>query len=464
MKSVGTVGRKTDTIWNSFIELSSTTPIKFQCKSCYNIITMSRRRADRLKEHAGTCRAYRPLPAPRSQRPQGNSKTTPASPPPTTKVEVTRTVLPVFSSNGDDGNSTFLRSTDSNPHTSSHSPIAISSTVCESSSPAAEGLSKPKKIRLSASSLNSLNDGYFIRTTDDDRERMRQKWAEFFYKNRLSFRLADDPSFRASLEETRPGISGPNGSKPLLTRKALSGKLLDEAEDRCSTKLNEALGGKYAVLSQDGWTDTHQEPVIAASLHCNGKTYTLDFEATGTNSKTAAFCAELAKRSIEKAERKYGCTIVGFVSDSEAKMINLRTELAKWRDLMVYGCSAHALNLVENTATPRQVMAPIVAVAKYFREHHKPAALLKEYGGVLPQLPNDTRWTSQTEALQTFIRNYEYYGRVVDGDEVQMPHHIKTFINNRGLVSEAKAMLAQLEFIAAALKGFQVNEFLEVIH
>lgn len=430
-------GRKQDSIWNSFIELSTSTPsIKFQCKSCSNIITMSRKRADRLKEHKGTCRANRPLPVSQPQRPLRDAETIPASPPTT---------------------STGPQVTDSNPQTSSNSPIVISSTDCESSSPAAEGLSKPKKIRL-YSSASSLNAGYFIRTTDDDRERIRQKWADFFFKNRLSFRLVDDPLFRASLEETRPGISGPNGSKPLLTRKTLSGSVLDKAEDRCTTKLTEALDGKYAVLSQDGWTDTHKEPVIAASLHCNGKTYPLDFEATGSSSKTTEFCAELAKRSIEKAERKYGCTIVGFVSDSEAKMVNLRTELAKWRDLMVYGCSAHALNLVENTATPRQVMAPIVAVAKYFRDHHKPAALLKEYGGVIPQLPNDTRWTSQTATLQTFIRNYECYGKVVDGDEVLMPHNIKAFINNRGLVSEAKAMLAQLEFIAIVLKGFQVGK------
>ena len=89
----------------------------------------------------------------------------------------------------------------------------------------------------------------------------------------------------------------------------------------------------------------------------------------------------MANKSALKAEQRYGCTIVGFVSDSEAKMVNLRKELAEWRDIMVYGCSAHALNLVESTATPKTVLAPIMAVAKFFRDHHKLAALLKEAGG-----------------------------------------------------------------------------------
>ena len=61
--------------------------------------------------------------------------------------------------------------------------------------------------------------------------------------------------------------------------------------------------------------------------------------------KKAAFCEELAKRSLEKAEQKLSCVIVGFVSDNAAKMVKLREELAKWRNLMVYGCSAHELNL-----------------------------------------------------------------------------------------------------------------------
>ena len=113
------------------------------------------------------------------------------------------------------------------------------------------------------------------------------------------------------MEATRPNINGENGNNLLLTCKLLSGKLLDEVESRCEATLVSILKGKYVVLSQDGWTDTHQEPVVAVSLHCQGKAYPLDFETTGAEMKTASLCANLAKQSIKKAEEHYGCLVVG---------------------------------------------------------------------------------------------------------------------------------------------------------
>jgi hypothetical protein len=124
---------------------------------------------------------------------------------------------------------------------------------------------------------------------------------------------------------------------------------------------------------------------------------------------------------------------------------------------MVYGCSAHSLNLVEAVATPQSIMAPIVACAKFFRDHQKPAALLKEFGGCIPQLPNKTRWTSQRAALDSFVTNYDHYGRIIDDTRVVVPDNIRNFINNRGLVSEAKQMLLQLDQISATLNLFKVK-------
>ena len=125
---------------------------------------------------------------------------------------------------------------------------------------------------------------------------------------------------------------------------------------------------------------------------------------------------------------------------------------------MVYGCSAHALNLVESAATPRAVLSPIVVVAKFFRDHHKPAALLKEAGGRIPQLPNSTKWTSQRKCLSTFVKNYELYGTIIDSGDISIPDNIKNFVNNLDLVGEAKHMLAQLNHVAAVLNTFQDDQ------
>lgn len=104
----------------------------------------------------------------------------------------------------------------------------------------------------------------------------------------------------------------------------LSGKLLDEAEIKCKAMLRDQIKLKYVVLSQDGWSDTRNEPVVAASIHCEGSTYPLDFISVGASEKNAEFMALKAKESILRAEEEFGCVVVGFVSDSENKMVRCR--------------------------------------------------------------------------------------------------------------------------------------------
>ena len=108
----------------------------------------------------------------------------------------------------------------------------------------------------------------------------------------------------------------------------------------------------------------------------------------GDVTKDAPFCADLAKASITSAEEK----VVGFVSDNENKMLRVRSILEEWRGktFITYGCSAHYLNLVQAEATPSAIKNQLIEIQKYFRNHQRPAAQLKERGGKIPQLPNDT--------------------------------------------------------------------------
>ena len=52
------------------------------------------------------------------------------------------------------------------------------------------------------------------------------------------------------------------------------------------------------VLSQDGWSNVHNEPIIGTCLHLPRKS--IFFEATdvGAHVKNADYCFELAKSSI----------------------------------------------------------------------------------------------------------------------------------------------------------------------
>ena len=89
--------------------------------------------------------------------------------------------------------------------------------------------------------------------------------------------------------------------------------------------------GMDVVLSQDGWSNVHQEPIIASCLHLPGHTFFHEAVDVGAATKDANYCAELAKAAILSAEEKYGCRVVGFVSDNENKMVRVRELLVEWR-------------------------------------------------------------------------------------------------------------------------------------
>lgn len=65
-------------------------------------------------------------------------------------------------------------------------------------------------------------------------------------------------------------------------------------------------------------------------------------------------------------------------TDNENKMIAMRNKVHdEYPDILVYGCNAHYLNLLENDITPRTVIGNIEKVQKYFRNHHQPHVCFK---------------------------------------------------------------------------------------
>jgi len=56
----------------------------------------------------------------------------------------------------------------------------------------------------------------------------------------------------------------------------------------------EELDSKEVTLVQDGWSDIHNQPVIASCVHTGNKSYFVIAEDTTSNKKTASYCASLA--------------------------------------------------------------------------------------------------------------------------------------------------------------------------
>ena len=95
----------------------------------------------------------------------------------------------------------------------------------------------------------------------------------------------------------RPGYSPPN-------RKDLSGRLFGCVHDHIHEHIARELHNKDVTLVQDGWSDNHNNPVIATS---SSKSYFLNEVDTSSNRKTASYCANLFQNSRSQAEEEFKC-------------------------------------------------------------------------------------------------------------------------------------------------------------
>ena len=106
-----------------------------------------------------------------------------------------------------------------------------------------------------------------VRTTGAEKENIDNAVAEFFYGCNIPFSVVEHPLFTTLIAKLRPGYQAPN-------RKMLAGSMLD----RCNDGLKEAIKDELkdvdkATLVQDGWSNIHNEPVVAHSICSNGKSY-----------------------------------------------------------------------------------------------------------------------------------------------------------------------------------------------
>lgn len=85
----------------------------------------------------------------------------------------------------------------------------------------------------------------------------------------------------------------------------------------------------------------------------------------------------------------------------------------KYPKMLVFGSANHYLNLVDKAVTP-PALKQIVEIQTYFRNHHRPCAFLMQKKGMMPQIPNETRWSSQCECVRTFCENWHIYNEIVN--------------------------------------------------
>lgn len=126
-------------------------------------------------------------------------------------------------------------------------------------------------------------------------------------------------------------------------------------------------------------------------------------------------------------------------------------------DLIVYGCSAHWLQLLGRDCTPSAITKHITVVQKYFRNHHKPQAWLSEKGGKKPVLAGDTRWNSEIDMVESFLANRCYYQQIIQEHEKDLSFDslLVAKVMDYSLCKNGKDLVDQLRPIASALDRCQ---------
>lgn len=438
-------GRYKDPIWSEFVEVKDAGgKVSYECKNCKKKVSG---KVLRLRNHKHKCKNLSSA--------NTDSDSSNGSPPMkrSSAAENSRmSVSPLPSSSSSDASQLSRGRKESIEYIHCHSNQSVTSI---DSVPVAAFV--PQSVGTTKATKQLSIGQYTIKTSAAKKEELDLQVARFFYSCNIPFLAAERQAFLNLIKILRPGYIPP-------TRKQLSGALLDQIYEEVTDKAKADLHGKNVTLVQDGWSSIHNDPIIVNCVSSGQDTYFVTAVDTETNKKTAEYCLKLAKEAKKEAYLKFGCEVKSFVSDNEKKMQVMRKKLQEDledKEFISYGCASHYLNLTGQDITEKvsALTKHIVEVQKYFRNHHQPGAYLKEYpDSVKPQIPGETRWNSQIICLETFLRNREFYLKIVDDHESDIDKNITKKINDVSIYKEAKSLYKQLKPIAAALDNLQSEE------
>ena len=160
--------------------------------------------------------------------------------------------------------------------------------------------------------------------------------------------------------------------------------------------------------------------------------------------------------AIDELREEYSKEVFAVCTDNENKMKKMKDLVSnKYPDMLCYGCSAHYANLLEKDVSLPAVTKHVVEVNKYFRNVHVAHGLLKEKGGRMPQIPNDTRWNSEVDCLESFKDNHNIFMEIRAELMDDMPNNIGRILDNIGIYREASRLLDDLKKFGVALDKLQ---------
>lgn len=155
----------------------------------------------------------------------------------------------------------------------------------------------------SCSKITQRIDKFVSKTTKAEKKLLDLQFARTFYANNIPFNVADNDQMKKLITMLKGGSYKPPN------RRDLGGYLLDEVNEECEKLLATELEGKNVTLIQDGWSNVHNQPIIATCLHTGTKAFFIRSVDTGSEKKTAEYCSAIAEKEIDFCEAAYKCKV-----------------------------------------------------------------------------------------------------------------------------------------------------------
>ena len=204
-------------------------------------------------------------------------------------------------------------------------------------------------------------------------------FARFIFMSMLPFRLVDKVWFKEFISD------GLHVLYKFPDRARLSGELLDAEAARVQKRVDDLLALEdFVELCGDGWSNIRGESIVSYVATCSkGDYYLWSTDASLVDKKDAAWCFADFKRVVKLSKLPYS-RLSGFISDTENKMRALWKLIeAEFPEIFAYGCCTHTLQLILKSVCALEWFGMVCAkcnqIAKWFRNHHLPAGLLKKY-------------------------------------------------------------------------------------
>ena len=93
----------------------------------------------------------------------------------------------------------------------------------------------------------------------------------------------------------------------------------------------------------------------------------------------------------------------------------------------------------------------VVQIVKYFRNTHLPAARYKQAGGKSLVIPNEIRWNTLTDCLNSYISNWHILVQVCEEYRDEINPNIGNKVKNYSIKRNAEDLLIRLKPISVAL-------------